>query len=499
MIGVVLLVAVMLTTSAGVSNPAGQVLARQSAGTPTIPLDGTAASLLAQCPCEPGDKERFNGFVYPSDLPMTPASDPGWTDEVRRTETGNLLDERFANRAPEVRDRALDVYGEATALMDVRLAAALVMLVGTSGEPAVDVILKGEWSVLGFGKMTRPEWTAQPDQSGPWAIIINEQWEHEDFLWFSSILLHEALHSHRGDGVGREEEATAFLLQRIVLAELVAEYPEVAEQKSSLSRSQMTFLLGLAYNSHTVFEGRGDSLYPEAAIEAATVWDDGPASQYRQFTSIAPPMLSEMLAILGINASSAPDMNDDGVPDFTSDLLELLVIDEMIDTPESRLTGGIMQVVGEEALTLEFQGGEAAATMTPMPSPTPGSATNPTAVPTFAAEPAPDLDDLTNALSPTSPAGFQPQPTTRPPTQTQPTPRPPVQPQPTRPPPTRTPLPPAPVIPTPTQGLMPVPPTAPPPTAAPIPTSVPVPDPIPTTVPSQGLETVLTPPPNELE
>ncbi len=492
MIGVVLLVALVLTSSNGLPLPGGQALARQPVGTPTIPLDGTAASLLAQCPCEPSDKERFNGFVYPSDLPMTPAPDPGWTDEERRTETGNLLDARFTNRSPEVRDRALDVYREATALMDVRLAAALVMLVGTSGEPAVDVILEAEWSVLGFGNMTRPEWTAEPDQNEPWAIIINEQWQHEDFLWFSSILLHEALHSHRGDGVGREEEATAFLLQRIVLAELLAEYPEIAEQKSSLSRSQMTFLLGLAYNSLTVFEGRGDALYPEGAVDEATVWDDGPAGQYRQFTTAAPPMLSAMLANLGIDFSTAPDLNDDGVPDYTSELLELLVLDEIIDAPESRLNGEIMQALGEEALTLEFQTGEPSGPPTPIPTPTPAPATSPTAAPTFAAEPTPDLDGLADVLPsppPTSPPVFQPQPT----------PRPPVQPQPTQPPPTRTPVPPAPVIPTPAPTQAPAPiPTSPPPTAAPIPTTVPEPDPIPTTAPPQGIEPAPTPAPNEL-
>lgn len=475
--GIVMVALLVVTGSIGLTLSAGYAQIPQGTGTPVPPLDGTAGSLLSRCPCQPVDRERFNGFIYPSELSMTPATDPGWTDEQLRTEIASLLDERFLNRPPDVKERALDVYGQATAMMDVRLAAAVVMLVGTSGEPAVDVILEGEWSALGFGEMTRPEWTAEPDQSGPWAITINEQWIHEDFLWLSSILMHEALHAHRGDGVGREEEAAAFLLQRIVLAELLAEYPEIAAQKTSLSRSQLTFLLGQVYNSSTVFDSRGEGLYPGGNVDAATMWEDGPASQYREFQTIAPPVLGEILANLGIPASGAPDLNDDGIPDFTTGLLDLLVVDQIIDTPESRLTGDTVQLLGEEVLTIEFAGAEPVGPPTPSPVPTvmpgvtlPGGLTLPAA-------PTPDFGDIVPS---------QPDPQSPPPSQ----PRPPAPPAP--PPPTQPPAPP-PVVPT--SPPQPVPTS--PPEPDPIPTTAP-PAPIPTTAPPQEIEDDPPPPPNEL-
>ncbi len=478
--GVAMVALLVVTSGLGHSFAAAHMQATPETATTEIVFDGTAESLLVQCPCQPADHERFNGFVYPSDLPMAPAPDPGWTEEERENAIGTVLDERFANRPDEVRQRALDVWDEARPLMDIRLAAGLVMLVGTSGEPAVDVILDAEWSVLGFGEMTRPEWTAESDQSGPWQIIINERLQHEDFLWFSSILMHEALHAHRGDGVGRQEEATAFLLQRIVLAELLTEYPEIAEQKTSLSRGQMTFLLGLVYNSNTVFEGRGETLYPGGAVDAATIWEDGPASLYREFPTMAPPVLAEILANLGVDAASAPDMNDDGVPDFTTELLELLVIDQIVDTPESPLTGEGLLMIGEEALTVESFDIE------PMPTATATAAPPATSTATVPNGPTPDLEEGGPPVpTPTSPPSFQEQEQQPPPPPTQ---RPPAPP----PPPTqRPPAPPPP--PPPTQR----PPAPPPPTQAPpqpLPTSVPPPQPLPTSAPPPPLPTSGPPP-----
>src|SRR5690606_35872768 len=108
-------------------------------------------------------------------------------------------------------------FKQAREIMDVRLAAALAMLVGTSGAPVIDLLLAGEWDSIGFGPRTRPGWTIGIDDSDQWDIVIDQSVQYEDFIWIAPVLVREALHAHRGDGAGREEEAVAVLMQRVVL------------------------------------------------------------------------------------------------------------------------------------------------------------------------------------------------------------------------------------------------------------------------------------------
>src|SRR5665811_1313026 len=397
-------------------------------GSPVAQPELTAEVLLAECPCEPADYERFHELVYPSGLPMTPAPDPDWTDEQREVEVAALLEARLSRRSPEVQERARDVFAEARELMDVRLAAALAMLVGTSGEPAIDVMLDAQWDSLGFGAKTRPGWTAGIDDSDQWNIVIDQSVQHEDFLWIAPIMVREALHAHRGDGAGREEAAVAVLMQRIVLVELLDTYPEIATQKTSFSRGQLTYTLALLYNSKSVMEGRGETLFPGGEIQVASVWNDALVGQHRESPTLAPPVLGGILDKLGIDASDAPDSNDDGVPDFTVDLLERLKIEQIIGSPGSPLSAEDVGMIGETALTIDFpQIAGAEPTATP----------SPTATVTISAGTT-DLTDVLNGLiqvSPTPALPSQVPPTFSPPTATSVPPPPPGNNNPPPPPP----------------------------------------------------------------
>lgn len=163
----------------------------------------TATELLAQCPCEPLDKERFATNVYPTGLTMVPAPDPGFNQEQCVADVTARLEGRLQQRSASERQRALAVFDEASAETDVRLAAGLAMLVGTVGEPAIPVVLDENVFEDGVGFANAAIFeqrgltnalAAVVRQDGRFRIIFQERLQHEDFVLFAPVLAHEALH-----------------------------------------------------------------------------------------------------------------------------------------------------------------------------------------------------------------------------------------------------------------------------------------------------------------
>jgi hypothetical protein len=313
-----------------------------------------AAGFLDQCPCAPTDTSLFSTFVYPGP-PARPATDPQLSPAGLEERVTDELEALLARRDPAVAQRALALFGDPAAAAkapDVRLRAALALLVGTKGEPAAEEIVRGEsvsgvmffdLPLLEFGGTSVPVVAAAVTEwpSGRHLILVAEQLRHEHFALFAPLLVHEVLHADPLDA-RPEEVVNAVLGNTLVTAELLKYYPEVARGRTELSRWQLTFVLGILFNSRTPLEARGEQgMAPGSPVTFPNLYE----IWYPSAEQATPgnPLLARLLRGYGIDAP-------DGVP-FSKDLLARMDIDTMRRT---FLDDTDLARIGRDVLGLEL-------------------------------------------------------------------------------------------------------------------------------------------------
>lgn len=313
---------------------------------PDQPPGPTAEELLSAGPFEPSNNELYLPFIYPSDLEMVDAEDPGWTDEERVENITSQLQGYIETLPEDKREQALEVFEQAGEIMDIRLAAGLAMLVNTAGEPAIEPLLNGDiFEEIVIGGIQNPDNVFESQVipgSSKRRLVLNEKYAHEDFRFFAPFLVHEALHSDARNG--RPEEAANHLIQFLILGELLAEHPDMLESKTGLARGQATMLLGVLFNSNSVMEGRGETIFPDGDIPVSDFYNEGPIQIYPDIPSSGSQLLVDILGEMGLE--------QEDIPDYTKALLEQLDIDELIDLPGGLDPDELQRVA--EALTIDL-------------------------------------------------------------------------------------------------------------------------------------------------
>lgn len=127
-------------------------------------------------------------------------------------------------------------------------------------------------------------------------------------------------------------------------AEFLRKHPDIADDKTQLSRETLTDQLALIFNSNTVLTSRGE-LFPGGA-QADSYYEDAPFLQGSP-ESVTPgsELLVEILAALG--------QSFDTIPSYSVALLASLDVDQIIDSPATMLSfeADELEMIGQ-ALTV---------------------------------------------------------------------------------------------------------------------------------------------------
>lgn len=291
--------------------------------------DAGVKALLDQCPCAPSDFELYSPFVYPSDLPLFDAPDPGLTEAQLERAVRRQLVDYLRRRDPSLLRTGLRLYRDRhvrDVAADPRLRGALILLLSTPAEPAIDYLLDERDTTIKFvpaNTLFNPDNIAEASTAPDGSLVVsfNEKFQHEALPLLAQIVFHESLHQDPGQQA-RPEEATARLVQFLLLTQMLAEFPEITDAKTDLLRGQLTQLLALVFNSITVFEGRGDTILPGGAVQVDDYYFEGPVASVAGFNATpGNQLLVEVLANYGYHF--------DEIPHFSEDLLASLIIPDM--------------------------------------------------------------------------------------------------------------------------------------------------------------------------
>ena len=341
------LVALLLVTPLLLAPTAEAQTATQEA---LAPADDVA-SLLNQCPCAPTDFELYSSQAYGADLPLFDAPDPGLIDAQLERAVRRQLVHYLRRHDPLLVGEGMRLYHDddvREVVADPRLRGALILLLGTPGEPAIDWLLdKSRETTVEFApasELRSAEAVAEAfiPSADRFIVKFNDRFQHESLPLLTPIVLHESLHQDPADvGFRREEETTLRLLHALVLTHMVAEFPEITDAKTELLRGQLTQTLALVFNSITALEGRGDTILPGATVQVDDFYTQGPVQTIPEGTTPGNQLLVDALDRYGYAFAD--------IPDFSKDLLAQLVIPDMASaalTVEELLTAA-------EAMTLE--------------------------------------------------------------------------------------------------------------------------------------------------
>jgi len=197
---------------------------------------------------------------------------------------------------------------------------ALGLSLGTAVEPIIASILEGDITVVVFRDLTDDTVAyVETFSDGTSELVVSTAHQFDHPAALAGTMAHEALHTNP-DGAGREEEAMAFLVNAYLTAEMIRDFPELLERPTALLQEDLDTLLGLGFNSDTVFASRGDLVVSEADnfFESLRV-DYGYEEDYET------PGSRYLRAILD-NFGIAP-----GVRSYSRSLLSELDIDQIID------------------------------------------------------------------------------------------------------------------------------------------------------------------------
>lgn len=178
---------------------------------------------------------------------------------------------------------AINLYdSSATAAIvpNASLRAALVSLVGTAGEPAINSFIGKtnstgkSYTVVDFGTVSSgtPVGETQLSPGGRLSLTINNTFAGEPFQVLAATLAHEAMHQDPANNVngdlpaGQDEEIIANAVETVVYAQQLLVDPSVAANGTKLVVRTNTRLLALL-NS-------GDKLFPYGGIFQAPALDN---------------------------------------------------------------------------------------------------------------------------------------------------------------------------------------------------------------------------------
>jgi hypothetical protein len=203
---------------------------------------GPPEQTLGEGPLRPTDPSLFHPTYYPevSELPPAQGAAPTKAQILERLLTF------LSARDPALVPRARELFEAPKLVEKVRapsLRAALVALLGTLGEPAIDFILGGDrFASITFGE---PPGGAVAKSfrvgNGGQQIVVDARYKREDPILLSPLLAHEVLHS---DGkVSDLEELVAFAVQSLVHMEQLATHPELGSEKTGLAQHLNAWVL----------------------------------------------------------------------------------------------------------------------------------------------------------------------------------------------------------------------------------------------------------------
>ena len=300
-----------------------------SAGSDGSSASSTTEQILRACPCRPFEFDLFHNDVYSESLRQPPASRPeGLSDtEIDQRIADGLEDLLFCRGGDDLVARGLAVFDDPTArvkIRDVALRSALVLLLETPVEPVVEFILNdGPFAAVRFGSDLPRDVVAFVGVLPDGSRIINfnaiYQFEHPALL--APILAHESLHN-MGMAL-REEEGVATLIQHLVLGQMIRDFPEMLNTTTELSQFELTEFFGLIFNSKNVLESRGE-LFPGGLL-LENFYYQSPVARSPEGATPGSPLLLDVLNVLGLGLTSAPD--------YSTDLLVSLDIARIIDLP----------------------------------------------------------------------------------------------------------------------------------------------------------------------
>lgn len=215
-------------------------------------ISPSPTALLRQPPFPPTDVSLFRPEFYNSP-PLVPDAE-GPTDEATlRQQLNSLLVRRFGAASPRVAE-GLSIFDAASTkqiVSDPRLRAALVSLLGTIGEPAINGTLDGSYAEARFP--VTPDEQQILDNMGAIAVVINytdgfvrilvnNRFQFEDFRLLASSMAHEPL--HRDPTVSPKEEMISDSIDTLVYGQILLESPSLATSGTELARSLNTELMG---------------------------------------------------------------------------------------------------------------------------------------------------------------------------------------------------------------------------------------------------------------
>jgi hypothetical protein len=298
---------------------------------PPAPPATTAApaSPLTSERLVPADTSLFLPTYYPDVEPLPPAAGPEWSEQRALERAVELVEAR--DPALEAEARALFTGEELVAVApDPVVRAALVSLLGTIAEPAVDWVAGAgpftsvELGDPGGGVVARS--LAEPD--GTQRIVLDERLRFEDPGLLSAVLAHEALHS---DGeVSDLEELVALSFQALVQMEQLLADPGLGDERTLLAQQLNPWVLA-RLNTR---EPGSTALRLVLADGAPTIFPGGIDRPYfaALFDPSAEPTPGNPLLVDLVAAVAEPDAPTLYPLDFSVETVELL------DSAQSALT-----------------------------------------------------------------------------------------------------------------------------------------------------------------
>ena len=220
------------------------------------------------------DKDVFASAPTPVTANVTPSASTVRTRLIAflnakvATKTGTAITQAQATTAINLYDSS----ATAAIVPNASLRAALVSLVGTAGEPAINSFLAKTnstgkpYTVVDFGTVSSgtPVGETQLSAGGRLNLTINSTFAGEPFQVLSATLAHEAMHQDPANNVngdlpaGQDEEIIANAVETVVYAQQLLVDPSVAANGTKLVVRTNTRLLALL-NS-------GDKLFPYGGI-----------------------------------------------------------------------------------------------------------------------------------------------------------------------------------------------------------------------------------------
>lgn len=210
----------------------------------------------------PTDESMFLSKVYPSNLPVNPASAPDMPITAQR------LRMQVSQLSGQAGLKVMDDPAIQAKTQDLRLRAALATTINSTSGGTVGAIKSAVYSSVAFEPLPTGDSVAAhviDDGTGHFKIIINENYQHEDIRLLGILLGHEVLHQDARLSV--REELIAHTFEILAYARYVIKDPWLASQGTALVRFLNTVAMGLLNSRQPdglihLLEGRDEDIWP---------------------------------------------------------------------------------------------------------------------------------------------------------------------------------------------------------------------------------------------